>query len=188
MSDESFLQKYESLCGRKIDAEERQVVLRFKEKLDIGDNEAIWGIFATLNWYRTFCKDLPKEMEARTRAFANEYARYVKTGMEREKFLGAVLLGIVLSFGIASLSMLTGFFIASGRLSPSTTILQVPVGPVAGCLILVGSVVAMFWAARDFAVPPSEGEKWWKRAWVFRSLVALGGIATGCALLGLSLR
>lgn len=187
MSDESFLQNYESLCGRKIDAEERQVILRFKEKLNVGDNDEIWGIFATLNWYRTFCKDLPKEMEVRTRAFANEYARYVKTGMDREKFLGAVLLGIVLSFGIASLSMLTGFFIASGRLSPYT-ILQVPVGPVAGCLILVGSVAAMFWAAKDFAAPPSEGEKWWKRAWFFRSLIALGGIAAGCALLGLSLR
>lgn len=187
MSDEDFLQKYENLCGRKIDAEERQIILRFKENFNIREDDGVWGVFAVLSWYRTFSKDLPKEMEARTRAFANEYTRYVKTGMDREKFLGAVLLGIVLSFGIASLSMLTGFFIASGKLSPSTT-LQVPVGPVAGCLVLVGSVVAMFWAARDFAVPPSEGEKWWKRAWVFRSLVALGGIATGCALLGLSLR
>lgn len=187
MSDESFLQKYESLCGRKIDAEERQVILSFKEKLNVGDDDGIWGIFAVLSWYRTFSKDLPKEIEARTRALANEYTRFAQAGLDREKFFGAVLLGIIFSFGIASLSMLAGFFIASGKLSPCT-ILQVPVGPVAGCLILVGAVVAMFWAARDFAVPPSEGEKWWKRAWVFRSLVALGGIATGCALLGLSLR
>lgn len=187
MCDEDFLQKYENLCGRKIDAEERQIILRFKEKFNVRENDGVWGIFAVLSWYRTFSKDLPKEMEARTRAFVNEYARHAQAGMDREKFLCAVLLGIVLSFGIASISMLTGFFIASGQLSP-TAILQAPVGPVAGCLLLVGAVVAMFWAARDFATPPSTGEKWWKRVWLVRSFLAMSCIAVGCALLGLSLR
>lgn len=185
MSDEDFLQKYENLCGRKIDAEERQVILRFKENFNVRENDGVWGIFAALSWYRTFSKDLPKELEARTKAFVNEYARHAQAGMDREKFLGAVLLGIVLSFGIASLSMLTGFFLASGKLSPFVT-LQVPVGPVVGCLILVGAVVAMLWAANNFAASSSIGEKWWKRAWVIRSFFALCCVAVGCALLGLS--
>jgi hypothetical protein len=195
------IKRLEKLLERKLSVEEKERLRTIGRVLGIGDNDALWGVVAALEYQRTYYEELPAKIAATSadilqgfsEAADREAARAqhhlaesvaelaqklaVRINMATLLPMGLVALVSLLAYG--SLMLWAGFHAGSGQAYDPAWILRMPSGLLMGGLLLGGGLFLGVHAARGFA----DGGGEWKR----RMLAALAMLVPGGVMVSLAL-
>ncbi len=193
--------RLEKLLERELSAEEKERLRRIRDTLHLSDRDAVWDLFAAMEYQKTYYVDLPQKISAAS----TEILRNISEAAEAEARLAQgrltesvveqahklalrVNLSTLLPMGLCalvcmmlfgSLAMWAGFSLGSGHYNDLFWILRMPSGILVGLLALAGGLCLGVHAARELA---AEEKLRWKEPLVAVVMLVAGGMLVAFAL------
>ena len=196
-----YIKRFEQLLERELTPDDKTRLLRIKDTLNIGDNDAFWDIIIAMEYQRIYYEALPQKIEQCTTSILEKLSQTAKqevaiaqaslaeSVVKQAKKLstrehiqtwllwGSIALTLTIIYG--SIMLWVGYGLGMGKMQELYTILRMPVGIVLSGGSFCGGIYLGLCAARAFA---DDNAIWKKYVYVAIPCIILGGMILRASL------